>query len=82
MDKTLIRRRFAKAVGSYSIRADVQRQIAYHMADAKETPSPVPHRHIFTGGNAPAQHPKNSPVYREKLLPLFPAGHLSGKVYR
>lgn len=34
MDKTLIRRRFAKAVGSYSIRADVQRQIAYHMADA------------------------------------------------
>ena len=34
MDKTLIRRRFAKAVSSYSIRADVQRQIAYHMADA------------------------------------------------
>ena len=34
MDKTLIRRRFAKAVGSYSIRADVQRQIAYHMVDA------------------------------------------------
>ena len=34
MDKTLIRRRFAKAVSSYSIRADVQRQIAYHMVDA------------------------------------------------
>lgn len=33
MDKALIRRRFAKAVGTYLHRADVQRQVACHMAD-------------------------------------------------